>query len=497
MGARAMRATTVDVRSDAELATDAAAGSSAAFESLYRRHSEAAWRVAYAVTGNPDDASDAVADAFTRVLQALPAGRLSDASLVRSYLLTATRNAAIDVSRRGGRVRSTDKLEHLDDGTKVSSPTDRLAEREDVSLVARAFRSLPERWRSVLWLTEVEGIPPKEAAALLGVTPNNAAQLAVRARAGLRERFVQAHLSGNVAAECRYTVERLGAYVTGRLAPRDLAKVDQHLAACDECRERREQLEHVGGVLRRIALPLPLLLGPAALQRWKLAFASSSSHSASALGSAVTSPSRWAELATRAQKPLMAVSTGIFAVGVIVAAPNVLGSPADRRPTFDTRIPLAQGAEPTPEPPGVEQPTIRIVNASNAAFSTAIDDALTAAPTFDPVPPTQAVAEPAPDTSPAAPAPAAPTSDPAEEPAPEPEPEPESAAVIAVGAAAILGPVEGGIIAGDDCQGGTLAGESMSSGDCTAPEAESETAGVTFVIEGSTPLAGERLTIGF
>src|SRR5687768_15274999 len=200
MGARATRVQAAETRSDADLAIEAAAGSSAAFDALYRRHADVAFRVAYSVTGKPEDAADAVSDAFTRVLQALPAGRLADASLFRSYLLTATRNAAIDVSRRGGRLHHTDRLDVLDDGTKVASPTERLAEREDATLVASAFRSLPERWRSVLWLTEVEGIAPKEAAALLGVTPNNAAQLAVRARAGLRERFVQAHLRGSVAS---------------------------------------------------------------------------------------------------------------------------------------------------------------------------------------------------------------------------------------------------------------------------------------------------------
>ncbi|MFP5318215.1 MAG: hypothetical protein ACLGI2_07960, partial [Acidimicrobiia bacterium] len=50
---------------DASLATRAGAGDLAAFAELYRRHVDAAWRVALAVTTNPDDAADAVSDAFT------------------------------------------------------------------------------------------------------------------------------------------------------------------------------------------------------------------------------------------------------------------------------------------------------------------------------------------------------------------------------------------------------------------------------------------------
>ncbi|HVM08555.1 MAG TPA: sigma-70 family RNA polymerase sigma factor [Acidimicrobiales bacterium] len=503
MGARGARAATVDGRSDAELATDAAAGDPGAFEALYRRHADTAWRVAYSVTGNPDDAADAVSEAFTRVLQALPAGRLADASLVRSYLLSATRNAAIDISRRGGRVRSTDKLEHLDDRTKVSSPTDGVTDREDVSLVARAFRSLPERWRSVLWLTEVEGIPPREAAALLGVTPNNAAQLAVRARAGLRERFVQAHLSGPVPAECRTTVENLGAYITGRLAPRDLAKADQHLAGCTECAKRRDDLEDVGGVLRRIVLPLPLLLGPAALTKWKAAFAASSAAAPSA-GVAVEGAAsagrvtRWTDLGMRLQKPLMAATTGIFAVGVIVAAPHVLGSPRGGRPSLAHRVPLVEGAQPAPTPATVPPAPVRIVTASNAAFTTALDGALddadeAASDALVPQPDDPAPAAPLPPTTPEPIASPAPTPQP---PAPPPPPPNDgSTSTVEVGVAAVAGPIRFGVVLGDDCQGGSLGSQSI--GNCPAPAPEPSTLGVTLTTGGTTPIAGQKLTLGF
>src|SRR5437879_12479882 len=57
----------LNVPTDAELAARAAANHVGAFEELYRRHSGAAWRVAQAVTGNREDAADAVAGAFTRV----------------------------------------------------------------------------------------------------------------------------------------------------------------------------------------------------------------------------------------------------------------------------------------------------------------------------------------------------------------------------------------------------------------------------------------------
>ncbi|HEX5265617.1 MAG TPA: sigma-70 family RNA polymerase sigma factor, partial [Acidimicrobiales bacterium] len=154
---------------DAELARGAADGDNHAFDELYRRHADAAWRVAYAVTGNREDAADAVAEAFTRMLAALNAGRLEDLDRFRPYLLATTRNAAIDVLRRTGRVHPTD-TELADPAAAGLGPSERLLDGLDTALVASAFRSLPERWRSVLWLTEVEGMAPGEAAGLLGLS---------------------------------------------------------------------------------------------------------------------------------------------------------------------------------------------------------------------------------------------------------------------------------------------------------------------------------------
>jgi Zn finger protein HypA/HybF involved in hydrogenase expression len=82
----------------------------------------------------------------------------------------------------------------------------------------------------------------------LGLSPNGVAQLAVRARAGLRESFLQAHLADGAAlGACRFTVERLGAYASGASCARDIAKVDQHLALCPACRGRLAELQEVGG----------------------------------------------------------------------------------------------------------------------------------------------------------------------------------------------------------------------------------------------------------
>jgi RNA polymerase sigma factor (sigma-70 family) len=299
--------------SDGDLTLLATKGDSDAFEELYRRHAEAAWRVAYAVTGNPHDASDAVSEAFTRVFAALPAGRFPAEAPFRPYLLAATRNAAIDGIRRTGRLLPSE-MDALHFETAPTTPADSAVGALDASLVATAFLSLPERWRSVLWLTEVEGLQPREIADMLGVSANGAAQLAVRARNGLREQFLQAHLRAPVKEECRFTVGHLGAYVGGGLSARDVAKVDQHLAGCESCRARQQELEDVGSTLRKVALPIPLGLGALAAARWKLAAATGGRVARGIWSTTGTG-------ATRAAVRPLAVASGLMlALGIIGAA---------------------------------------------------------------------------------------------------------------------------------------------------------------------------------
>jgi RNA polymerase sigma factor (sigma-70 family) len=305
----------IDVEPDNVLAQRAAEGDSRAFDELYRRHAPAAWRVAYAVAGNPDDAADAVSDAFTRVFQVLPEGRPQASEAFRPYLLASTRNAALDGLRRQGRLQPMATIEQLERSSDKDLAADQVLDSVDSNLVAVAFRSLPERWRSVLWLTEVEGIPAREAAPMLGVSANGLAQLAVRARAGLRQRFLQAHLRAPVARSCQFPVDKLGAYIAGGLSPRETAKVDQHLAGCADCRQQVEELEDLGSLLRRVVLPVPLALGAVSLSKWKLA-------------TKLTSNVSRAPGLVQARKPIAAVAAVMFALGVIAA--TVIDRPFDR-----------------------------------------------------------------------------------------------------------------------------------------------------------------------
>ncbi|MFE1166307.1 sigma-70 family RNA polymerase sigma factor [Nocardiopsis sp. NPDC058789] len=243
---------------DAEIIERVKAGDNAAYGTLYERHAGAARGLARQLLRGEAEVEDAVAEAFTKVLSVIQrGGGPSDA--FRPYLLTAVRNAAYDRGRGDRRQVVTDDMESYDSGEPFVDPALEGLER---SLIARAFLSLPERWQSVLWHTEIEGVKPAEAATILGMNANGVAALAYRAREGLRQAYLQMHLAGGGAAEaCRPTLGLLGAYVRGGLSKRDTTKVDRHMDDCGDCREVYAELMDVNVGLRGIVLPLVVGFG--------------------------------------------------------------------------------------------------------------------------------------------------------------------------------------------------------------------------------------------
>jgi RNA polymerase sigma factor (sigma-70 family) len=247
--------------SEEELLDRAREGDRSAFGTLYLRHRDAARKVAGMCASSAADAEDAVAEGFARVFAALP--RMAGRQIAfRPYLLTCVRNAATDRLRRERRVDLRDQMPE----TPGAAQADDMALLGlEKNLVGEALQALPARWRTVLWLTEVEGLSPAEVSRRIGIKPNAVAALAYRARKGLREAYLQAHLKAEASEECRATVSRLGNYVRGDLAEKERQAVQTHLDTCAKCRCRRDELTDVNATLRNAFLPVPLLL--AGLQR--------------------------------------------------------------------------------------------------------------------------------------------------------------------------------------------------------------------------------------
>lgn len=243
--------------SDAELIAAVRNGATAAFGVLYERHAGAARTVARQYMSASGGADDVVADAFAKVLAVLVGGG-GPTTAFRAYLFTVVRRLAYVAVNQSRRILPTDDAAFESVFGPSASSEEPALEKFERSTVAKAFKALPERWQAALWYSEVEGLTPAQFAPSLGLTANGAAALAYRAREGLRQQYLQQHLSTSLDAGCAQTGPLLAGYVRGGLSKRDLALVESHLEPCGECRGLLVELGDVSHGMRAIIAPLVL-----------------------------------------------------------------------------------------------------------------------------------------------------------------------------------------------------------------------------------------------
>ena len=334
--------------SDTELVMASRASDSAAYAVLYQRHVVAARGLARQLVRGRAEADDVVAESFARVFAQLKRGRGPD-SAFRPYLLTTVRRVAYDRLRAEGKLVISGEMEAFDPGVPFADPA--LADLER-TMISRAYASLPERWRAVLWHTEIEGARPAEVAALLGLTANGVAALAYRAREGLRQAYLQMHLSGVARGECRPTAAKLGAYVRGGLAKRETAAVAAHLDQCADCRAVYLELADVNVALRGVVAPV--VLGPAAA-----AYIAAASHHAGGALVWIGGRLLWFRHAPKSQQVATAgiaaaAVAGLVALGFALTAHQVPVTKAAPPPV--RRTAAAPPSAPPPVPPPVPAP---------------------------------------------------------------------------------------------------------------------------------------------
>jgi RNA polymerase sigma-70 factor (ECF subfamily) len=164
----------------------ARSGDPRAFERLVEKHTPAVYRIAASIAGQAD-AEDVAQEVFVRLHQGLADFR-GDATLStwlhRVTVNTALTNRTRRRRRETGRVSAEAALDHEDQGAR---PDGALLAEEEKGAVRRALDELPEEFRSVVVLREIEGLPFEEVARVLGIKKPTAESRMARARERLRK----------------------------------------------------------------------------------------------------------------------------------------------------------------------------------------------------------------------------------------------------------------------------------------------------------------------
>jgi RNA polymerase sigma-70 factor, ECF subfamily len=167
--------------SDADLLVAHTNGDPHAFAALIKRHRARLWAVALRTLRDPEEAADALQEAFISAHRRADSFRAE--SQISTWLYRIVVNACLDRVRRR-QARPVVPLPEADVDMSVAA-RDPIAERETMLVVRAALAKLPEDQRVPIVLVDVEGYSVAEAAGILGVAEGTVKSRAARGRARL------------------------------------------------------------------------------------------------------------------------------------------------------------------------------------------------------------------------------------------------------------------------------------------------------------------------
>jgi RNA polymerase sigma-70 factor (ECF subfamily) len=184
--------------SDEELVERAKGGDASAFPQLVKKYNRRILRVGRNITNHDEDAEDVLQETFLKAYTHL--NTFQGNSKFYTWLVRIAMNEALMKlrKRKGDRVVSLD--EQLDTGEDTISreiavwegnPEDRYSQEELRALLEKTVASLPESFRSVFVLRDVEDLSTEETADVLGLSIPAVKSRLLRARLQLREKLTR------------------------------------------------------------------------------------------------------------------------------------------------------------------------------------------------------------------------------------------------------------------------------------------------------------------
>lgn len=164
----------------------------AKFEKIYHLYEQKMYKVAYSVLKQKEGAEDAVQDAFEVVLKKLDKIEVVDSKEAWNYILVIVRNKAIAIYRKnqGRKELVTDEFDLLDDlKDEIQELETRMLQKELSDMIASVILKLPERCQEVMYLHYYEECTYMEIGEMIGMTAENARQIARRGRKLLIEKL--------------------------------------------------------------------------------------------------------------------------------------------------------------------------------------------------------------------------------------------------------------------------------------------------------------------
>ena len=163
------------------------------YEIIMRRYNQRLYRAVRAVLGNDSDVEHVMQDAYVSAYTHL--GQFESRSSFSTWLTKIAIHEALAVKRKQNRFVTMDTADS-DNGfvsmlvSNDPDPEKKLMDMELAALLEHSVEALPESYRSVFVLREVEKLDTRETADCLGITEENVKVRLHRARALMRGELI-------------------------------------------------------------------------------------------------------------------------------------------------------------------------------------------------------------------------------------------------------------------------------------------------------------------
>lgn len=210
--------TTVDNSSDEQIITRILGGENKLFELLIRKYNSRLFKIGMSIINNASDVEDCMQTSYIKAYENL--SKFENRSTFGTWLVRIMINESLLQLKRKKRYMNIEDVNILGDPQKnlngsyeVQTPSSSIINEELAKALELSLAHLPEKYRLVFVMREIEGMSVAETVSVLDISETNVKVRLNRAKAMLRKQLNSYYKSDNVyyfhLSRCNRIVERV------------------------------------------------------------------------------------------------------------------------------------------------------------------------------------------------------------------------------------------------------------------------------------------------
>ena len=199
--------------SDDRLIKEILEGQKRSFEPIIRKYNQRLYRIGMSILRNETEVEDAMQTAYSKAYENL--AQFEQRAAFGTWLTQIRLNQSYEQKRKNRSLPTT--IEETNNAIQMKTPANILANKELSGILESAIAELPEKYRLVFIMREIEDLSVKETSEALNIEESNVKVRLNRAKGMLRNNL-SGYVKDNVYSFHLRKCDRIVDYVMGRIA---------------------------------------------------------------------------------------------------------------------------------------------------------------------------------------------------------------------------------------------------------------------------------------